>query len=87
MAKLNELGDKPLQPKVAQDPIPPGDSYERWLEAIQEMIDSEKFDWANSTLSDLYDSIGERRWISEGQKKALRNIAEARRWDGLEDLR
>jgi hypothetical protein len=89
MVKMGELDDEPIEPRkvVPKEPLPGTDDFRKWAEAIEEMSASGKFGWAYDTLADMYDAILEGQWISEGQKKALRNIAEARRWDGLEGLR
>lgn len=61
----------------------PGSSDEsaaEFLSRIDEMMESGEFDWAEDTLSGIKESVEKWEKVSEGQMRAVRNIAEARGW-------
>lgn len=80
VAKLSDLPDSPRDPadqtgalrrKVEEERE---DKVNEWLEAIEAMRGEGCWDWADETLSGIYDSVHKNRFVSEGQKRAIRNI-------------
>lgn len=57
------------------------DPNQEWLDKIEEMRSSGEFEWADETLTSIYDQCFVRKRITEGQKRAIRNIAGARDWE------
>lgn len=70
MARAEDLD---LDPNREEDP-----AVERILEAIEEMRSCGSYEWADDTLTGIYDTVHASRTVSEGQKRAIRNIAFAR---------
>lgn len=75
MARPEDLNlrDEPLPESRSED-----DAIQPWLSAIEEMRSSGQYDWADDTLTRIYDWIYQSRRISEGQKKAIRNVLRGR---------
>jgi len=56
----------------------PDPEAQKFLLVIETMRESGAYDWADDTLTRIYDWVVEHGRISEGQVKAIRNIRDAR---------
>jgi hypothetical protein len=59
---------------------------EKLLELIEEMRGTGSYEWAESTLTGIYDYIHTNAFVTEAQKASIRKIGEARRRTWEEDL-
>ena len=72
------LDDTPID---APDPDDRAAPWSRFLDEIDDLLQTGQFTWAEDTLNGIYDSVRQKRWVTEGQKTAVRNIAAARSED------
>ena len=70
-------------------PGPGADRFDRLRGIIEWMRECGRFEWADATLTGIYDSVSERGFVTEGQWKAVSNIWDAkikdREFGDLED--
>lgn len=52
-----------------------------FVSQIEDMLASGDFEWAVDTLCGIMDTVGHRGQVTEGQRRAVRNIADARKWE------
>jgi len=96
VAKLTDLPDDLREPEdvaarteklVKQERE---EAVQRWLDAIEAMRGEGCWDWADETLSGIYDTVYQGRFVSDRQKRAIRNIrdrhAEKAEELGIEEL-
>ena len=71
------LDDAPL---VSPEPIDVRDTeWYQFQQEIDELLESGRADWAADTLKGIAQSVEQYQSVTEGQKRAVRNIAAARK--------
>jgi hypothetical protein len=71
------LDDQPLRPAQPVDA-----RKTAWYQFVQEIADllaSGDYDWASGTLTGIQQSVEQYQSVTEGQRRAVRNIAGARK--------
>lgn len=74
------LRDEPLRPAPVSDVR--DTAWYQLVEEIEALLATGEYEWASSTLSDIAESVEKFQSVTDGQRRAVRNIAAARRGDG-----
>lgn len=74
------LRDEPLRPATPTDIR--DTAWYQFIQEIEALLATGEYEWASSTLSDIAASVEQFQSATEGQRRAVRNIAAARRGDG-----
>lgn len=53
---------------------PPQAWHNEWISFIEDMVDSQEFEWAEDTLLDIGATIEDTEKVTDGQKTAILNI-------------
>jgi len=48
-----------------------------FLTEIEDLLSSEDYDWASDTLEGIYNTVEQRGFVTDAQRTAIENIAEA----------
>lgn len=66
----------PKDLNLGSDPLPsaPESPFQKWLDCIETMREDGRWDWADGTLTGIYDTIAARKYVSGAQMQAVRNI-------------
>lgn len=75
---LAHLRDDPDAGKELEDPF-----VARFLQAIEEMLQDGTFAWAENMLEGIYATVEEKRFVTAGQRSAVNNVRERRKWDEI----
>ena len=67
---MKTLDDESSLPKKRVD-------YVEWLSRIDDLLNDEEYEYAFDTLTGIYDWVQEKKFITENQKQAVRNISDA----------
>jgi len=76
------LDDLPLDDQPLHRPMPVDAQHSEWYQFCQkiiEMLAGGEFDWASGTLEGIHQSVEQYQSVTEGQRRAVRNIAAARK--------
>ena len=71
------LDDQPLHP--AQPVDVRGTVWYQFVQEIADLLEGGELDWAANTLTGIQQSVEQYQTVTEGQRRAVRNIAAARR--------
>jgi hypothetical protein len=93
---LDELNLRNDPPKPAADPR--STDWFRFSQDIQDLLATGKYTWAEQTLQDIAVTVEQTQRVTDGQRRAVRNIEEAvesrrrlrigsRRYEGFDDPR
>jgi hypothetical protein len=72
------LDDSPIAEPDLRDTV-----WGKFLGEINDLIESGDYDWAMETLTGIAESVEKRRWVTDGQRQAIKNIEAGltrRRW-------
>ena len=78
------LSDEPIRPVAPQDPRET--AWYQFARQIDDLLASGDYEWAHDTLTGIQESVEKYCTVTEGQKRAVRNIEEglnSRRYDGF----
>ena len=75
--ELTNLDDSPIEPPDDRDT-----PWGRFLSEIDDLLADGHYTWAEDTLKGIYDTVAEKRWVTENQRRAVANIAAARETPG-----
>jgi hypothetical protein len=73
------LTDQPLPVPPTTVPVDPRDTdWYRFAEEISELLYSGSYEWASDTLTDIKATVERTQSVSDGQRRAVENIENAR---------
>lgn len=59
-------------------------SCRAYTDAIEEMLNDGRFEWASNTLEGIAATIEEKHFVTDTMKKTVNNIRERRGWDEVQ---